>query len=208
MPTAATTSARPSSRSTSTASSSGCGQHHRQHGRPTCPPSVPTSPPTSTGLLLAGVYTTPAIHCEVKVRLHQHVPVDAIAAPGGPRRPSSWSGWSMSRRCEMGIDRAEIRRRNMIPRTPIPYQTPVMVQYDSGDPRLPRQGARGCADWAGFAARKSESARAASSAASGCAPMSRRAASRPRASPAGSARAAASSRAPRCACTRPATSRC
>ena len=35
---------------------------------------------------------------------------------------------------EMGIDRVELRRRNMIPKEAYPYQTPVLVQYDSGDP--------------------------------------------------------------------------
>jgi CO/xanthine dehydrogenase Mo-binding subunit len=35
---------------------------------------------------------------------------------------------------EMGIDKAEIRRRNMIPIDAYPYQTPVMMKYDSGDP--------------------------------------------------------------------------
>ena len=60
------------------------------------------------------------------------------------------------------------------------------------------------ADWNGFAARKAESARAASCAASGSPPMSRPAASRRRASPPGSARAAACSRARPCGCIRPA----
>ena len=34
---------------------------------------------------------------------------------------------------DLGIDRIEIRRRNFIPRDAFPYQTPVMLQYDSGD---------------------------------------------------------------------------
>ena len=35
---------------------------------------------------------------------------------------------------EMGIDRAEMRRRNFIPRDAFPYKTPVGSTYDSGDP--------------------------------------------------------------------------
>ena len=34
---------------------------------------------------------------------------------------------------EMGIDRAEIRRRNFIPKEAMPYKTPVGLEYDSGD---------------------------------------------------------------------------
>ena len=58
----------------------------------------------------------------------------------------------------MGIDRAEIRRRNMIPKEAYPYQTPVMVEYDSGDPRGCLDKALVASDWAGFAKRKSVSA--------------------------------------------------
>ena len=58
----------------------------------------------------------------------------------------------------MGIDRVEIRRRNMIPKEAYPYQTPVMVEYDSGDPKGCLEKALVVADWAGFAERKSASA--------------------------------------------------
>ena len=34
---------------------------------------------------------------------------------------------------EMKMDRAELRRKNFIPRDAFPYQTPVALQYDSGD---------------------------------------------------------------------------
>jgi carbon-monoxide dehydrogenase large subunit len=33
----------------------------------------------------------------------------------------------------MGMDRVEIRKRNFIPNDAFPYQTPVALQYDSGD---------------------------------------------------------------------------
>jgi carbon-monoxide dehydrogenase large subunit len=58
----------------------------------------------------------------------------------------------------MGIDRVAIRRLNMIPRDAYPYQTPVICEYDSGDPEGCLDEALVLADWAGFAARKAESA--------------------------------------------------
>ena len=58
----------------------------------------------------------------------------------------------------MGIDRAEIRRLNMIDASQYPYQTPVIIKYDSGDPKACLAKALDVADWAGFAARKAESA--------------------------------------------------
>jgi aerobic carbon-monoxide dehydrogenase large subunit len=56
-------------------------------------------------------------------------------------------------------DRAEIRRRNMIPKEAYPYQTPVMVQYDSGDPEGCLEKALQTSDWANFGLRKQASAK-------------------------------------------------
>ena len=55
---------------------------------------------------------------------------------------------------EMGIDRVELRRRNIIAKEAYPYQTPVLVEYDSGDPMGCLEGALVAADVAGFGARK------------------------------------------------------
>ena len=68
------------------------------------------------------------------------------------------SDWSISRQAKC-IDRVEIRRRNMIPKEAYPYQTPVMMQYDSGDPKGCLAKAADVADWAGFPARKAQSVR-------------------------------------------------
>ena len=44
---------------------------------------------------------------------------------------------------ELGLDRAEIRRRNLIPPTAMPYKTPIGPTYDSGDfPKAVRARAR------------------------------------------------------------------
>ena len=46
----------------------------------------------------------------------------------------------------------------MIPKEAYPYQTPVMVEYDSGDPKGCLDKALAASDWAGFAKRKAASA--------------------------------------------------
>jgi aerobic carbon-monoxide dehydrogenase large subunit len=119
-------------------------------------PNIPTN---LYGPLLAGVYTTPAIHCEVKVVFTNTVPVDAYRGAGRPEATFVLERLVDIAAGEMGIDRAEIRRRNMIPKEAYPYQTPVMVQYDSGDPKGCLEKALQAADWAGFGRRKAESAR-------------------------------------------------
>src|SRR5262245_669290 len=60
----------------------------------------------------------------------------------------------------VGIDQAEIRRRNLIKPGAMPYKTPTMFVYDSGDfPRL-LDRCLDIADWKGFAARRKASEKA------------------------------------------------
>jgi aerobic carbon-monoxide dehydrogenase large subunit len=119
-------------------------------------PNIPTN---LYGPLLAGVYTTPAIYCEVKVVFTNTVPVDAYRGAGRPEATFVLERLVDIAASDMGIDKAEIRRRNMIPKEAYPYQTPVLVEYDSGDPRGCLDQALVVANWAGFAERKAESAR-------------------------------------------------
>ena len=117
-------------------------------------PNIPTN---LYGLLLAGVYTTPAIHCEVKGVFTNTIPVDAYRGAGRPEATFLLERLVDVAAAEMGIDRAEIRRRNMIDASQYPYQTPVVVKYDSGDPKACLAKALEVGDWDGFPARRAES---------------------------------------------------
>ena len=86
------------------------------------------------------------------------VPVDAYRGAGRPEATFLLERIVDVAAVEMGIDRAEIRRRNMISRAAYPYQTPVLVEYDSGDPVACLDRAQEIADVAGFPARKAASA--------------------------------------------------
>src|SRR5205823_11263876 len=55
---------------------------------------------------------------------------------------------------EIGMDPAELRRRNFIPATAFPYQTPVALQYDSGDYGTTLELALKAADYQGFEVRR------------------------------------------------------
>jgi aerobic carbon-monoxide dehydrogenase large subunit len=59
---------------------------------------------------------------------------------------------------DTGIDRVELRRRNFIPADAFPYQTPVALQYDSGDYVATLDHAVRTADVAGFEARRQAAA--------------------------------------------------
>ena len=83
--------------------------------------------------LLAGVYRTPHVHVEVTGVFSNTVPTDAYRGAGRPEACYVLERLADKAACELGIDRAEIRRRNLIPRSAMPYKTPVGPTYDCGD---------------------------------------------------------------------------
>ena len=83
--------------------------------------------------VLSGCYRTPAIYCEVKAYFTHTVPVDAYRGAGRPEAAYVLERLVDAAARETGIDRVEIRRRNFIRPDQFPYQTPVALQYDSGD---------------------------------------------------------------------------
>ncbi|MBI3936051.1 MAG: xanthine dehydrogenase family protein molybdopterin-binding subunit [Betaproteobacteria bacterium] len=104
--------------------------------------------------LLAGQYTTPAIHCEVAAVFTNTAPVDAYRGAGRPEATYVVERLVSTAAREMGIDQAEIRRRNFI--REFPYQTPVALLYDTGDYEATLGEAMRVADVAGFEARRKE----------------------------------------------------
>jgi len=116
-----------------------------------------TSVPTYLyATLLAGVYTTPAIYAEVKSVFTNTVPVDAYRGAGRPECTYLLERLVDKAARETGIERSELRRRNMIQPDQFPYQTPVALQYDVGNYPASLDAALKASDWAGFAARRSE----------------------------------------------------
>ncbi|HUZ75896.1 MAG TPA: xanthine dehydrogenase family protein molybdopterin-binding subunit [Stellaceae bacterium] len=58
---------------------------------------------------------------------------------------------------EMGIDQAELRRRNLIAKEAMPYQTKTGWNYDTGDYATAMDKCQALADWKGYAARRAKS---------------------------------------------------
>jgi len=83
--------------------------------------------------LLAGVYRTPQVFVEVAGVFSNKVPADAYRGAGRPEACYVLERLADKAALELGIDRAEIRRRNLIPASAMPYKTPVGPTYDCGD---------------------------------------------------------------------------
>lgn len=105
--------------------------------------------------LLAGQYATPKIHAQIKAVFTNTVPVDAYRGAGRPEATYVVERIVETAARELGIDPAEIRRRNFIHE--FPYATPVGLTYDTGDYEATLKRAIELADVAGFAARRQAS---------------------------------------------------
>jgi carbon-monoxide dehydrogenase large subunit len=109
------------------------------------------------GTLLAGQYKTPNIYVEVDSVFTNTAPVDAYRGAGRPEATFLVERIVDLAAKELGVDPAELRRKNMIQPADFPYQTPVALEYDIGDYEASLNKALEMADYAGFANRKADS---------------------------------------------------
>lgn len=109
--------------------------------------------------MLAGVYTTPAIHVQVTGVFTNTVPIDAYRGAGRPEAIYVIERLVDFAAREIGMDPAALRRRNFIPPDAMPFKTGMKLVYDSGKFARNLDAALRMADRDGFAERKAASAR-------------------------------------------------
>jgi carbon-monoxide dehydrogenase large subunit len=105
--------------------------------------------------LLAGQYATPKIVCTVTAMFTNTAPVDAYRGAGRPEATYTVERIVETAARELGIDPAELRRRNFI--KTFPYATPVGLTYDTGDYEATLGRAIELAEVGGFEARRADS---------------------------------------------------
>jgi carbon-monoxide dehydrogenase large subunit len=114
--------------------------------------------PTFSNLgTLAGVYTTPAIHVTVLGVFTNTTTTAPYRGAGRPEACYVIEGIIDRAAREMGIDRVEIRRRNIIPPTAMPFKTGLVFTYDSGEFEACMDEALHGADYPSFEQRRAES---------------------------------------------------
>jgi carbon-monoxide dehydrogenase large subunit len=119
-------------------------------------PFIPTGAGTK---VLASVYDFQAIHAQVIGVLTLTVPVDAYRGAGRPESNYLVERLIDAAAREIGIDRIELRRRNMVPSSRMPYVSAMGQRYDSGEFARLMDTALQKIDWAGFPARRAEAAK-------------------------------------------------
>src|SRR5262249_10724043 len=105
---------------------------------------------------LAGVYRTPAMHVEGTAVFTNTNPMRPYRGNGRPE-----AGYVMERMVDLaadqlGIDPAELRRRNNVAPDAMPYRTALTFTYDCGEFEKTMDMALALADAKGFAARCAE----------------------------------------------------
>jgi carbon-monoxide dehydrogenase large subunit len=118
-------------------------------------PYIPTL--AGTGVL-ASIYGFKAVYANVVGVFTHTVPVDAYRGAGRPESNYLVERLMDATARELGIDRVEFRRRNMVGPEAMPHSTPVGKVYDSGDFKVVLDHALELMDWNGFEARRAASA--------------------------------------------------
>ena len=103
-----------------------------------------------------GVYDIPLVHLESKGVLTNTLPTTAYRGAGRPESMFVIERLIDMAAEDMGIDRVELRRRNLIPPEAIPYRNQTGMTYDSGEFERGMDMALQRSDWDGFAARRAE----------------------------------------------------
>jgi aerobic carbon-monoxide dehydrogenase large subunit len=105
---------------------------------------------------IAGVYTTPAIHVQTTGVFSNTTPTGPYRGAGRPEATYAIERVIDVAARELKIDPIELRRRNLIAASAMPFKTGLVFTYDCGDFARGMDMALGLADRAGFEKRRAE----------------------------------------------------
>ena len=108
---------------------------------------------------LAGVYMIPAFDVRVTGVFSNTPPTCPFRGAGRPEASYCVEAIIDRAARELKIDRVELRRRNMIPASAMPYKTNLVFNYDSGEFEAVMDKCLGLADWDNFESRREASRR-------------------------------------------------
>jgi carbon-monoxide dehydrogenase large subunit len=113
--------------------------------------------PLSKGAsVLTSVYGFPTAHVRARAVLSNTPPTTPYRSAGRPEAIFVVERLIDLAARELGLDRVELRRRNLIPESAMPFRNPFGLVYDSGAYAKAMASALALADWDGFAARLEE----------------------------------------------------
>ncbi len=118
------------------------------------------APSTATGgavRVFGHCYRIPGLHYRVQGIFTNAVPTDAYRGAGKPETVSTLERLIDVAAARLGLDRVELRRRNLVTPADLPYATAMGETYDGGDFPAALERLLEATDWAGLEARRAES---------------------------------------------------
>ena len=118
-------------------------------------PGMGTFLPFMTRTMAQGTYVIPKVECNVKSVMTNTTPIEAYRGAGRPEASAAIERAMDLFAAEIGMDPAEVRRRNLIATDAFPYTTTTGAVYDCGDYTGALDRALAEADYAGLRAEQS-----------------------------------------------------
>jgi CO/xanthine dehydrogenase Mo-binding subunit len=113
--------------------------------------------PLQKGVAIASsIYHIPAVHFRAHGALINTAPTRPCRSAGRPEVMYVMKRLIDLAARETGIERTELRRRNLVPASAMPYRNPFGMVYDSGEYHACMESALRLSDWDGFSARRAE----------------------------------------------------
>ena len=116
--------------------------------------------PYNSASMISGPYVLPALSIEIVVAATNKTPVSSVRGAGYPQAAFAMERLMDRVARELELDRAEVRRRNLIPAEKMPYTKPLKarsgasMQYDSGNYPACQAQAIEAAGWSDFRKRQ------------------------------------------------------
>ncbi len=106
--------------------------------------------------IMTSIYHVPHVHFRARAALTNTPPTRPYRSSGRPEVMFVMERLIDLAALETGIDRIELRRRNLVPKEMMPYTNPFGMVYDSGHYHEVMEKVLRLADWPGFPARRAE----------------------------------------------------
>jgi carbon-monoxide dehydrogenase large subunit len=106
--------------------------------------------------IMSSIYHMPAVHFRARAALTNTLPTRPYRSSGRPEVMFVMERLIDLAARQTGIDRIELRRRNLVPEAAMPYTNPFGMVYDSGHYHAVMERVLTLGDWQGFPARRAE----------------------------------------------------
>ncbi|HZK92424.1 MAG TPA: xanthine dehydrogenase family protein molybdopterin-binding subunit [Stellaceae bacterium] len=106
--------------------------------------------------IMSSIYHVPVVHFRARAALTNTLPTRPYRSSGRPEVMFVMERLIDLAARQTGIGRIELRRRNLVPESAMPYTNPFGMVYDSGEYHDCMERALRLGDWTGFPARRAE----------------------------------------------------